>query len=89
MDSTEDTSCDQTDDGESSVSDSVESDFNNSEEDDFLDDPWHRLVECAFERCQSQFDKGVAEYLKRHCFDPDIVREQVFENMKRDFRNEM
>ena len=57
MDSTEDTSCDQTDDGESSVSDSAEHDFNNSEEDDFLDDPWHRLVECAFERCQSQFDK--------------------------------
>jgi hypothetical protein len=83
-DNNDHTSDEDTEDDNDYTSDVEASDMEESTEDEI--DPWDRVIEQAFDECQSQFEEKVAQLIKKKHLSEDDARTKAYVEMEPAYR---
>ena len=74
-----------------STSDSEEEDVTSSESEDDGEriDPWDRIIDRVFSKCQKEYEDNVRDYARSNGVDENVAKQRVYRNMRSVYRREM
>jgi len=75
--------------GHCSEGEETEEDSEGEETEKELTDPWKRLIELSFEKCQSLYKHNVNDYKKEHRMDIDVAKQKVYRDMRSVYGKQM
>ena len=88
-DESEITGADSEGEGTEADSEGEETEEDSEGEEKELTDPWKRLIDLSFEKCQSLYKHNVNDYKKEHRVDIDVAKQKVYRDMRSVYRKQM